>query len=332
MNPSRRLLVALGGSLVARTVLAQPAPSTPRMALVDAAEQIANMSEGRHPLWGPLLSELRQLGYIEGHSIAVERWSGGGDTSAYGALARRVVASRPQVIVARGRSIIAPLAAATEEIPIVAIGTISIELRASLAHPGKNLTGQHVSSDDQQIYSKQMEFLRSVTKANARIAWLGPRSLWDGPVGEAAREGAKQLSLTLEPVIVANPVDEPNIRRAFTGMGAGKFDGLLVSPSTEVFPHRVVVARLALESRLPSAGTNHDMTDVGVLLSYAPPSGQQWRRAAHQVDKILKGAKPGDLPIELPTKVALVINLKTAKALGITIPPSVLLRADQVIE
>ena len=332
MNRRRRWLVALGGSVVARAALSQPASNNPRIALVDAAEQVANMSEGRHPYWGALLGELRQLGHIEGKTISVERWSGGGDTGAYSALARQVVASRPQVIVARGRSIIAPLASATEEIPIVAIGTISSELRASLAHPGKNLTGLHVSSDDQQLYSKPVEFLRGVTKANARIAWLGPRSLWDGPAGEAAREGARQMKLALEPVIVASPVDESAIRRAFTAMGAGRFDGLIVSPATEIFPHRAVVARLALELRLPSVAIGRALVVEGVLMSYGPATGEQWRRAAHYVDKILKGAKPGDLPIELPTTIEFVINLKTARALGLTIPQSLRLRADEVIE
>ena len=119
----------------------QSAPKLPRIALVDAAEQTSNMAEGRHALWGPFLSELRKLGYVEGKTITVERWTGGGNTGGYDAMARKIVASRPRLVVARGRSITLPIAAATGEIPIVSVGSISSERRASLARPGKNVTG-----------------------------------------------------------------------------------------------------------------------------------------------------------------------------------------------
>jgi len=325
----RHTLVAIAALCAAPRALAQPVP---RIALVDTAEQPANMAEGRHPYWGSLLSELRQLGYIDGKTITIERWSGGGDTGGYSELARKVAASQPRIIVARGRSTTLPLAAATREIPIVSIGTISPDLRISLARPGRNVTGLHVSADDQQIFSKQLEYLRELTKADARVAWLGPQSIWDGPVGEAARLGARQSKLILQPVIIATPVDANAISRAFVAVRSGKFEGLLSGSATEMFPHRAEIARLALEARLPSMANGSPYVDVGILASYAVPTDELYRRAAHYVDKILKGAKPGDLPIELPRNIPLVLNLKTAKALGITIPQSLLQRADRVIE
>ena len=329
----RRFVALIAGALAhPACVLAQPASKAPRVALVDPAESPAEMAEGRHPYWGTFLAELRRLGYVEGKSIAIERWSGGGDTAGYVALARKVVDSRPSLIVSRGRSATLPLAAATKDIPIVTVGTISTEMRASLARPGGNVTGLYTSSDDQQLYSKLVEFLREVTRPNARIAWLGPQSIWKGPVGEAGRAGAKRAGLALEAALVASPVDEAAIERAFAAIKNAKLDGVLISPATELFAHRATIARLALAARLPSCASNRSYAEAGVLLSYGAVYEDLWRRAAHYVDRILKGAKPGDLPIEQPSTIELALNLKTAKALGITVPPALLLRADRVIE
>jgi putative ABC transport system substrate-binding protein len=197
--------------------------------------------------------------------------------------------------------------------------------------PGGNVTGLHTSADEQQIYSKQLEFLRELTRADARVAWLGPQLPWDGPLGTAARQGATQSKLVLVPVFVSSPVDAKRDHSAFAAIRTGNFEGLLVSPSIELFPHRTEIAKLALEARMPTmAGSFY--ADAGILVSYGAPTDELFRRAAHYVDKILKGAKPGDLPIELPGKIPLVLNRKTAKSLGITFPQSLLLRADRVIE
>ncbi len=331
MSAHRAAVALLSLCLLWQNAGAQ-APKVPRVALVDPAEQTANMAEGRHPLWGALLAELRQLGYVEGKSIAIERWSGGGDTGSYGELARKIVATRPRIVVTRGRTMTSTVAAASSEIAIVAVGSISSDLRASLARPGGNVTGVHGSADDQQIYGKQLEFMRELTKANARIAWLGPQMLWDGPVGAAARAGAKQTALELRPVFVSSPVNERSIEEAFAAARNGKFDGVLVAPATELFPHRLAVGKLALETRMPSVANGVNYVEAGALLSYSSLLGDNYRRAAHYVDRILKGAKPGDLPIEQPSRMQLVVNLKTAKALGITVPKSLLLRADRLIE
>ncbi len=334
MNLRRRFLSASGALALlgaARTALAQIAPRTSRVALIDTAELTANMTEDRNPYWGTLISELRQLGYIEGRTVSLERWTGAG-AGAYEELARSVVASGPHVIVARARVITVAVASATKTIPIVAVGTIPTELRESLARPGKNVTGFHVSLDQQLLYIKLVEFMRELAGQKARIAWLGPQFAWDSEAGAAAREGARQTKLTLIPVIVATPIDERAIRQAFAAIAGGGFGGVLMSPATEFYPLRATIAEHAAAARLPSVASGRFYAEAGLTLSYASDAAVLWRRAAHYVDKILKGAKPGDLPIEQASRFELVVNMKTAKALGLAIPPSILLRADRVIE
>ncbi len=281
---------------------------------------------------GALLEELRRLGYLEGKTIVIKRWSGGGNIGAYGALAHKIVNEQPQLIVARSRTMATALAAATREIPIVMVGTITSELSGSFARPNRNVTGINVSYDEQQIYAKQAEFLRDITGKNARIAWLGTQNLWEGPVGKAAREGARQAGLILDAVLLSSPVDEAAIHRAFVPVLAGRFVGMYVSPATELFPYRSIIAKLAQEARLPTIGNGRPWAEAGILLSYGANPVDMYRRAAYFVDRILRGAKPADLPIEQPGVIELVINLKTAKALGISIPPPLLVRADKLIE
>lgn len=325
------LLLALGA---APCVYAQTRARTPRIALVDPGEQIANMAEGRHPLWGAFLAELRRLGYVEGQTISADRWSGGGvaTDAAYAALARKVVASEPRLIVVRARAMIVPIAAATTAVPIVAVGTIPRELRASFARPGRNVTGVHTSFDAQQLYSKQVEILRDVVKPRARIAWVGTQISWESIVGEAARKGAALANVTLHPVLLASPVNRPSLRRAFADIAQSKAGGVLISPAVELFPYRSSIAELAAAQKLPSLGNGRYWAESGVLLSYGTDHEHNWRRAAHSADKILKGMDPAVIPIEQPSKVELVINLETAKSLGIAIPQAMLLRADKVIE
>jgi len=324
-------LLALVGS---SQVIAQTAAKMPRIALVGPGDQPADMQEGRHTFWSAFLVELRRLGHVEGQNIILDRWTGSGIASAegYSDLARKVVASHPRLIVARGRNSVIQLAANTREIPIVALGTIPAELRASLARPGRNVTGIHLSFDSQQLYGKQIEILSGVLKPAARIVWLGSKIAWESPVGEAARKGAASSNVTLQPVFVGNPINRPAIRRAFAEIAAARVDGLLISPAVELFTHRTSVAELAAVNKLPSLGVNRYWAEAGALIGYGVDYDEIYRRAAGYVDKILKGADPAAMPIQLPTKVELVINLETAKELGVAIPQSMLLRADKVIE
>jgi len=328
----RRLLAGLGVALGAPPgALAQS--KAPRIALVDTGESVTNMAE-RHPYWGSLLLELSRLGHVEGQGIVVERWSSGGvaTTAGYKALAGKVVASRPRLIVVRGRSTLVHVAAQTKEIPIVTIGSIPAELRASHSRPGGNVTGIHNSFDAQELYGKQVEVLGNVLKPGARIAWFGPQALWESIVGEAARKGAASAGMDLRTIFIASPISKPTIRQAFAEMARAKVSGVLMAPATELFPYREIASELAVAQKLPSIGPARAWPESGALLSYGPDFEGMYRRAAHYVDRILKGSDPAAIPIEQPTKIELVINLETAKAVGVAIPQSMLVRADRVIE
>jgi putative ABC transport system substrate-binding protein len=324
-------LVALAAAPLAR---AQSQAQLPRIALVDSTEVPANMAEGGNPVWSALLGELRRLGHIERQTVLVDRWSGGGAATAagYAALASKVVASQPRIIVVRGRTMLSHIAALTKKLPIVAIGSIPTELRASLARPGGNVTGINISFDAAQLYSKQVQILRDVLKPGARIAWVGSRLVWESSAGVAARKGAVAASVTLQPVFVPSPVNRAAIRRAFADVARMKVDGVLVSPASELFPFRSTIAELLAVQKLPGLGTGRYWPEAGVVLGYGGDEEEYWRRGAHYVDQILKGVDPAVIPIEQPSKVDLVINLETVRALGLTIPQSVLMRADKVIE
>jgi putative ABC transport system substrate-binding protein len=328
----RQFIVLAGGLLATAQSFAQEATKLPRIALVDPAAAPEKMAEGQHPYWGVLLAELRKLGHVEGRTIAVERWSGRGDIEGYAELAKKVTASRPALIVTRTRTLSVRFAAADKRTPIVIVGTISQELRASLARPGGNVTGVYTSGSDEQIYAKQFEFVREITRPKARVAWLGPREVWENPAGEAARKGAQRTGLVLELASVASPVTASAIEAAFAALRPLKFDAVLVSPAGELFPHLGRIAELAIAARLPAIGNTWEATGAGLLLSYGANYEELWRRAASFVDRILKGAKPGDLPIEQPSTIELTLNLKTARALGFRFPHLILQRSDRAVE
>lgn len=314
--------------LAAPLARAQAPSRVPRVALVDTAQPVASMVEGPHSPWGALIAELRKLGYVDGKSVVLERWSGAGagTATAYRDLARKVVSSQPQAIVVRSRSLLVHFAAETKEAPIVAIGSISAELRQP------NVTGVNASFDAQQLYGKQVEVLGSVLKPGAQIAWIGTRLVWDGTVGEATRPGAQSAKLELHPVLIPPPVSRSTIRRAFADIVRAKYDAVLISPATELYPFRDAIAELAVARGLPSLGNGRLWAEAGALLAYGADGDHNFRRGAHLVNQILKGAQPAALPIENPTKVELIVNLETAKALSITIPQTLLLRSDWVIE
>jgi putative ABC transport system substrate-binding protein len=292
------------------------------------------MVEGAPTFWSSFLKELRRLGHVEGQTVVLDRWAASGvaTAEAYTALARRVVASEPRVIVARGLQMLVHVAAATRQVPIVAIATIPPELRASLARPGANVTGIHLSFEAQQLYRKQIEVLRDVLKPGARIAWLGSQVSWQGPIGEAARTGAADAKVTLQPIYLTNPINRATVRRAFADIGRARVDGLLISPSVELFPYRGSVAELAAAQKLPTLGASRYWAEAGAMLGYGIDYDETFRRAASYVDRILKGADPAVMPIQQPDKVELVVNLETARSIGVAIPQSMLLRADKVIE
>jgi putative tryptophan/tyrosine transport system substrate-binding protein len=274
---------------------------------------------------------LQELGYTEGRTIAIDVRSAEGRPDRLPSLAAELVRLEADVIVTSGELGIRAARQATRTTPIVmaVVGDpVATGFATSLARPGGNITG--LSNLASGLEPKRLQLLKEAIPRIARVAVLRnpgnrlSRIYWDEAVGTA-----KALGVTLRPVDAA---DTRKLVSAFELMQKERADALSMQPDSFFFSERARIAGLAVKNRLPSMHDAREFVDAGGLMSYGPSVTDLWRRAATYVDKILKGARPADLPIEQPTKFELVINLKTAKALGLTIPPAVLARADEVIE
>ncbi len=280
------------------------------------------------------LQGLRDLGYVEGRNVVIEYRSAEGKLERLPALAAELVALKVDVIVASGT--LAALAAkqATSTLPIVfspAADPVGSGLVTSLARPGGNVTGLSVLAPE--LVGKRLELLTQAVPGVTRVA-----ALWQpGAFGERtekdilkrAEVAARELGVQLQFVEARGPAD---FDRAFSDMTRARGGALTVFPSNMFNSERRRLVDLAAKNRLPAVYGVREVVDAGGLMAYGPNLADLYRRAATYVDKILRGAKPADSPVEQPTKYELVINLKTAKALGLTIPPSLLGRADEVIQ
>ena len=275
---------------------------------------------------------LRELGWVEGQTIAFASRHAAGQPDRLPALAAELVRLKVDVLVVTN-----PLAAraaqqATTEVPIVMAGVgdaVGLGLVASLGRPGGNITG--LSEQYADLVLKWLELLKESVPQASRVGVLTMSTLWpiQSEPWQALQQAAQTMRVTLHRVEVREPSD---FERAFAGMTQEHVEALMVLPHPLVFQHRTPLVTLAAERQLPTIwGPFRECVDVGGLMAYGPSLRAQYRRAAYYVDRILKGAKPGDLPVEQPMKFELVINLKTAKALGLTIPPSILFQADEVI-
>jgi len=275
---------------------------------------------------------LRERGWIEGRNIVIEfRWARG-KLDLLPELASELVRMNVDVLVAAPTPPAMAASKATRTIPIVVIGVndpVGLGLVSSLARPGGNVTGLTYSVG-QEIYGKQLALLKEVAPKAKRVAVLwNPDISTLAPTIKDVHAAARSLELKLQPLEARGPAE---LESAFSAMARERVDGLLVIVDSVFSFHRAQLVDLAARSRLPAAYTNRQPVEAGGLMSYGPSFADLWHRAAGYVDRILKGAKPGDLPFEQPTKYELVVNLKTAKAFGLTIPQSVILRADEVIE
>jgi putative tryptophan/tyrosine transport system substrate-binding protein len=219
----------------------------------------------------------------------------------------------------------------TSTIPIVTMTTEPVELGLanSLARPGGNVTGLSLNVGI-ELLGKRLELLKEVVPTASRFVYLAPRAVWEGVWGGLMRESGARLGVTVLGAPLGSPISEPEYRRAFAAMV--RPDALVVSDHGEAFSHRRLIVELAGRARLPAIYSYRPFIEAGGLMAYAADFTELCRKAAGYIDQILKGANPADLPFQQPTKYELIINLKTAKALGLAIPPSLLLRADQVIE
>ena len=281
--------------------------------------------------WQGLWLGLRERGWIEGENILIEVREAEGNSSRVPELAADLVRRKMDLIVTRGSLFTGAVKAATSSIPIVFIAhadPVGTGHVASLARPGGNITGLAILQTE--LGAKGLEILRSVGPTVTRIAVLWhPDTPSAAPGLKALEEPARRLRLELQPVGARSAAE---LEGAFAAMARARAQGVVVLATPIFFGERQRLGELAIAHRLPTMFQIRDYVEAGGLMSYGADLADLYRRAAIPVDKILKGAKPGDIPIEQPTKFELIINLRTAKALGLTIPPSLLQRADQVIE
>jgi putative ABC transport system substrate-binding protein len=273
---------------------------------------------------------LRELGYIDGQNIAIEERFG--TPERYANLAAELVGLEVDVIVVGGGGTALAAKNATKQIPIVmsVVGDpVETGIVASLAKPGGNVTGLCMMSP--ALSGKRLELLKEIVPTLSRVAVFAyPHSPSLALMLKEPQEAGRSLGLKLVSIEVW-PEISGELERAFQAAGKGRAEALSVLSSQVFANERKKVVTLAASNRLPAIYDDGEIVKSGGLISYGPDRSDLYRRAAIYVDKILKGAKPGDLPVEQPTKFELVINLKTAKQIGLTIPPNVLARADRVI-
>jgi putative tryptophan/tyrosine transport system substrate-binding protein len=314
-----------GGLVIAHSAAeAQPAAKVYRIGILlgATAETVA-------PLVRALTEGLRDLGYVEGRNIVFERRYADGRVERLPDLAAELVRLRVDVIVTGSNVHVAAAQRATAAIPIVMVAAgdpVGAGFIASLARPGGNITG--LSADaSREIQAKNLALLKEIVPRLSRVGVVGQVQ---SPGGVAALEAAaQQLNVALEVVNIRSPDD---FESAFAAMVGKRVGAVIVGAGPLTYMRRQQIADLALKHRLPAITTLNEFAQAGLLMSYGPNLPDMYRRAATYVAKILRGAKPAELPVEQPTKFELVINLKTAKALGLTIPQSLLLRADEVIQ
>ncbi len=285
--------------------------------------------EGR--IWDALLQGLRELGYVEGQNITIERRFSEGKYERLPDLAADLVRLKVDVIVAPASDPVIAAKHATRTIPIVMMShpdPVGSGLVASLARPGGNVTG--LSTLYPEIVGKHLELLKEILPRASRVAvlWNPTNTVHPLLLGEA-KIAARSLRVRLQ-ILEARGPDE--FQSAFATMTRERASALLVLSDGMFLLHPTRLAELAAKQRLPAMFGLREYAEAGGLMAYGASLRDNFRRAATYVDKILKGAKPADLPVEQPTRFELVINLKTAKALGITFPPSILIRAPEVIK
>jgi len=295
---------------------------------------VADLSETGTPRFVAFFKELRRLGYVEGQNIVVERYSGAGRTEHYSELASEVVGQKPDLILTIRSRMVQHFKAATATIPVIGLmaDPVPMGIVDSLARPGGNITGICTDSGP-EVIGKRLELLREAVPRMSKAGFLASRRVWEGPFGIAALQpAAERMGISIIGPPLEGALREAEYRRVFDVLRQSRPDAVIVGDQAENLTNARPIAELAAMSRLPTIYTYREQVDAGGLMEYAPDLLDIYRRAAGYVDQILKGAKPGEVPIYLADRFELVVNVKAAKAIGLTIPPSLLMRADEVIE
>ena len=326
----REFITLLGGAAVAGplSVRAQQGERVRRIAVLTGIAE--NDAETKVRI-AAFLQELQKLGWAEGHNVHLDIRGGAGSSTAVRKDAAELVALGPDVILAIGNATVPPLVEASRTVPIVftvVIDPVGAGFVHSLSKPGGNVTGFMMF--EYSLSGKWWELLKQIAPGVTRAAVLRDPTLPSG-IGQFAVVQAVAPSQSLETIAI-NVSDEREIERDIEDFARSPNGGLIVTASPSAVGHRKLIITLAARHKLPAVFNQRFFIAEGGLLSYGPDLVDANRRAAGYVDRILKGAKPSDLPVQAPTKYELVINLKTAKALRLTVPPSMLAIADEVIE
>jgi putative ABC transport system substrate-binding protein len=325
----RTFVGALAGSLVVTysAASAQMAVSIRRIGYLSSGSNAATQH-----IAAAFRQALRELGWVEGQNVIVDYRYAEGNYDRLPSLVEELVRLKVEVIVAGPTPPALAAKKATRTVPIVIWGItdpVAIGLVASLARPGGNVTGLTLSVGT-DFFGKDLQLLKEVVPKIQRYAVMSnPTNSSHAIIVSGLKTAARSLGVSLQLVEVRSPGE---LDSAFAAMAKERAEALVVVPDSMFSANRARLAELATANRLPSISGIREYVEAGSLMSYGPNLAYQLRQAAGYVDKILKGAKPADLPVEQPTKYEMVINLKTAKALGLTIPQSLLLRADEVIQ
>jgi putative tryptophan/tyrosine transport system substrate-binding protein len=327
----RRAFIVLLGGGAAAWPLAARAQQPERMRSIGVLMSLAADDPDAQARVAAFRQGLQQLGWTDGRNVQIDiRWAAG-DADHMRRYAAELVALTPDVILAIGAAVTGPLRQVTRTVPIVFVQVtdpVGAGFVVSLARPGGNATG--FIQFEYGMAGKWLELLKEIAPGVKRVAVIRDPDISAGP-GQlgAIQSVAPSFGVELKPVGVR---DAAEIKQTLDSFARGSNGGLLVTGSTLALVHRDLITTLATRHKLPAVYFQRPFVDAGGLISYAPDHIEPFRRAAGYVDRILKGEKPADLPVQAPTKYELVINLKTAKALGLEVPPTLLARADEVIE
>ena len=326
----REFIAGMGAAAATSVSFPLTARAQERVRLVGALTGVENVAAAQSR-FAAFVQALAQLGWTDGRNVRiVSRW-GGGDAGVIRKHAAELAALKPDVIMVTGGASMTQMLAVTRTVPIVfaivpdPVGSGYVE---SLSRPGGNATG--FMQFEYSLAGKWLELLKQIAPGTTRAAILWDPSFSAG-IGQFAVIQAVAPSLGVE-VFPIDARDGRELERRITAFAGTAGGGLIVSANPSGVVHRDLIITLAARHKLPAIYSSRESVDVGGLLSYAANFTDQFRRAAGYVDRVLKGEKPADLPVQAPTKYELVINLKTAKALGLTVPPTLVARADEVIE
>jgi putative tryptophan/tyrosine transport system substrate-binding protein len=328
----RDFTIGLLLTTAAQSLPAQERAQQRRIAIVIASGPATRVDDPASRYWQAFWEELRRLGDVEGQNLTVERYSAEGRPEGYADLAREVVNRNPDVIVPISPPIMQAVSAATATIPIVGSGAYTeLGQVPTLARPAGNITGITVTVG-YEICGKYLQILKEAVPSASKVAVL---DMDNGADRQHRREALEKASRVLEISLTDMLLQQSTpseYQRVFAEIAQARPGAILVSDISELVPYRQLIVELVGKSQLPAMYPFRLYVEVGGLMSYGTDLVEVWRRLADALHKVLNGTKPGDIPIYQPTKFEFLINMKAAKALGLTIPPSLLALADEVIE